>query len=353
MRSFILACCVLLLGLALGPSSPAHATDDDDVDFEHFGELDGALQFDDRPLKEPLSLPAWFKLSFLDLGEDLDEALQAGKRGLLVYLGQKYCPYCKALLTDLDEEETRAYLLSHFDIIGLDIHGDRTVTDLDGTETSERDFATRHRVNLTPTLFFYDDRRRLAFRLRGYYPPYQMRAALRYLAEGYYRKERFADYLARAGEPLRVEGRLHREPFILAPPWMLDRSRIPADGPLLVLFERPRCHACDILHHGPFQDPVVRERLWRLEVEQLPFDAELPVVTPDGKRTTAKAWARELGLFYAPALLFFDEHGREIMRVDSVVQLYRLRNILAYITSGGWKEYPTFQVWRRARGVPH
>jgi len=345
---------VLLLWLLRSASLHAAAVvDDEDADFESFGELEASAEFDDRPLEEPISLPSWFKLSFLELGEDLNEALQAGKRGLIVYFGQKYCAYCKALLSDLSRPDTRAYLRHRFDVIGIDIHGDRTVTDLDGKEYTEREFARRHRINLTPTLLFYDDSRKPVFRLRGYYPLYQMRAALRYLAEGYYRRESFATYLERAGVPLAFEGELNTEPFILAPPWQLDRSRIPAGWPLLVLFERPRCHACDILHNGPFRDPVVRRRLWQLEVEQLPFDSERPVVTPDGRVTTAKAWTRELGLFYAPALLFFDEQGNEIMRVDSVVQLYRLRNILEYITSGGWKEYDTFQEWRRMHGVPH
>ncbi len=351
-RGLLLA---LLLLILLWPAPvPAEPTvDDEDVDFEHFGEIETSAEFDDRPLEEPISLPSWFKLSFLDLGEDLNEALQTGKRGLIVYFGQKYCAYCKALLSDLSRPDTRAYLLYHFDIIGIDIHGDRTVTDIDGREYTEREFSRKYRINLTPTLLFYDAGRKPVFRLRGYYPPYQMRAALRYLAEGYDRKERFADYLERAGVPLAFEGELNTEPFILDPPWQLDRSRIAARWPLLVLFERPRCHACDILHNGPFRDPVVRQRLWQIEVEQLPFDSDRPVVTPGGRVTTAKDWARDLGLFYAPALLFFDEQGREIMRVDSVVQLYRLRNILEYITTGGWKEYDTFQEWRRSHGAPH
>jgi hypothetical protein len=37
------------------------------------------------------------------------------------------------------------------------------------------------------------------------------------------------------------------------------------------------------------------------------------------------------------------------MRVESVVQFYRLRNVLDYILSGGYLEYPTFQRWRASR----
>jgi len=37
--------------------------------------------------------PPWFKQSFLDIREDVDEAATAGKR-LLLYFYQDGCPYC-------------------------------------------------------------------------------------------------------------------------------------------------------------------------------------------------------------------------------------------------------------------
>ena len=70
------------------------------------------------------------------------------------------------------------------------------------------------------------------------------------------------------------------------------------------------------------------------------------MVTPNGRRTTAKEWAREVGLFYTPSILFFDEHGREIIRVDSVVRFYRLRNVLNYVTTRGYLSEPNYQAWR-------
>ena len=33
----------------------------------------GFVKFDDAPLEEPLAFPDWFKLSFLDLREDIEE----------------------------------------------------------------------------------------------------------------------------------------------------------------------------------------------------------------------------------------------------------------------------------------
>ena len=328
---------VLLTGLMAAPAMAA-GLDRDDHDFP---------LFDDEPLDEPLDFPDWFKLSFLDLGEDIQEAAEAGKSGIIVYFGQKYCAYCKQFLDDIGKEDIRAYMDEHFDVIGIDIHGYRMLTDLDGNELVESQFAVREKTNFTPSLVFYDIEGNEALRLRGYYPPYRFRAALEYVADGYYRRESFREYLARADVPLVFEpGDLSDEDFFIPGPYMLDRSRIPGERPLVVFFEQGDCHACDVLHTGPLKDPEIRSRLEQMENVQLSYWADTPVITPSGEHTTAKKWAEEMGLFYTPTLIVFDDDGSEIIRVDSVLQFYRLRNLLDYILSGGYRDYATFQLWR-------
>lgn len=311
-------------------------------------EQDPDLSFDDQPLPEPLTHPAWFKLSFLALREDVQEAADAGKQGLILYFGQKYCPYCKALLEhNFGKADIRRYTREHFDVIGIDIHGDRGVTDLEGREWTERSFSSHLGTVFTPTLLFLDTEGREALRLPGYYPPYTFRAALEYVADGHYRQEDFRSYLARADVPLVFEaGGLNHQDFFAAPPHMLDRSRWPADRPLAVFFEQGDCHACDILHTGPLEQAAIRERLQRMDTVQLDLWGNTAVITPGGKRTTDGEWATELGLFYAPTLLFFDEQGREIIRVDSVTHLLRLQSVLDYILSGDYREQPDYQQWR-------
>ena len=311
----------------------------------------GYVKFNDAPLEEPLAFPDWFKLSFLDLREDVEEVREAGKRGLIVYFGQKYCAYCKQFLeADLEAGDIQAYVREHFDVIGIDIHGDRSVTTMDGSELTESALAIQYETNFTPSVIFFDTSGKAVLRLRGYYPPYRFRAALEYVADAHYKYENFRQFLARADVPLVFEpGDLVEEPYFLPGPYMLDRSRRPAERPLVVFFEQGNCHACDVLHTGPLQDPEITARLEQLETVQLPFWSDIPVITPAGERMTAKTWAAQLGLFYTPTLLFFDRQGGEIMRVDSVVQFYRLRNVLDFILSDGYREYPTFQQWRASR----
>ena len=143
-------------------------------------------------------------------------------------------------------------------------------------------------------------------------------------------------------------GEMNYEDFFSPAPHALDRSRFPGQRPLVVFFEQADCHACDILHSGPLQQADIRERFTKLDAAELNMWRDTPVITPDGQRTTSKQWADKLGLFYTPTLIFFDEQGKEILRVDSVVQFYRLSNVLDYVLSGAYREYPTFQQWRTA-----
>lgn len=305
---------------------------------------------DDTPRLRDIQYPAWFKLSFLDLQEDLDEAIENGKKGIVVYFGQENCAYCEALMeVNFDKEEDIVrYTREHFDVIPIDIWGSREVTDMSGVRSTERDFAEREQTNFTPSLIFYDAQGREALRLRGYYPPYGFRAALEYVVDGYYREESLGDYLARADPPPKFElGGLNTSELFMRPPYALDRSSFPAQQPLAVFFEQQECHACDVLHTGPLGDLETQLLLERFEAVQLDMWSEQPVLTPSGERLTASRWARKLGLFFAPTLVFFDEMGREIIRVDSVVRLYRLRGVLEYILAKGYLDAPSFQRWRQ------
>ncbi len=319
-----------------------------DDDFESFGEVEEALQFDDAPKRRDIEYPDWFKLSFLDLADDLAEAAADDKRGIMVYFGQKHCAYCDALMeVNFGKEDIVAYTRKHFDVIPIDIWGDRELISLDNEVMTEKQFAERERTQFTPSLIFYDSDGDEVFRLRGYYPPYKFRAALEYVADGHYDRERFRDYLERAEVGLTFEPEdLIEEDFFERPPHMLDRSRFRSDRPLLVVFEQGECHACDVLHTEQFQDPIILSRLERMEVVQLDMWAESPLITPAGARTTSRQWAHELGLFHAPTLLFFDELGREIIRLDSVIRFYRLDGVLQYVLDKGYLDQPYFQRWR-------
>lgn len=335
----------LLLALILFVSATANAKDSVD-DFENFEKIQA---FDDEPLGDALEMPDWFKVSFLDLPEDLDEAVKNYKHGLILYFGQTHCAYCKAHLeNNWGQTDIRNYTQQNFDVIHINVRGQQKVIDLDGNEYSEKELAIKYDTNFTPSLVFIDKEGEIALRLRGYRPPYQFRAALEYVSDSHYQTEPFSEYLARA-EPAFSYGKdtLNDNDAFMPPPYALDRTRFPAQRPLLVVFERRNCHACDVLHAGPLSDPRINSLLNQLDVVQLDIQADTPVLTPSGEKTTAQKWVKDLQLSYAPTLMFFDARGREIIRIESVVWFYRLRNVLNYVTAGGYRQFPTFQAWRQ------
>lgn len=305
------------------------------------------FQFDDTPLDDLLQYPEWFKSSFLELDDDLQEAVDAGKTGIVVYFGQKRCAYCKMLMeVNFQTPDIVGYTRKHFDLIPIDIWSPEQLTTPSGESMSEREYAQALGTNFTPSLVFYDADGRIALRLRGYYPPYQFRAALEYVAGGHYLREKFPVYMARGDKTLRFEAAdLVEESFFAPPPHNLDRSHFPAELPLVVFFEQGDCHACDILHTQPLRRKTVRSLFNRFESVQLDIGSDTPIIKPDGTRSTASEWAKELGIFYAPSIVFFDENGKEIIRVDSVVHFFRLRNVLNYIVSRGYLTEPNFLRW--------
>lgn len=337
-RSWLL----LLIGVVLLPifwcnAMASNIEEEDDDDF--------AVMFDDTPVPTGMLYPEWFKLSFLDLGDDLETALEQNRRGLVVYFGQKNCPYCEALIeNNLRKTDIALYAKSHFDFVAIDILGSKPVTDFDGTEWTEKSFAHSRKVNFTPTLLFFDAQKQLAMRLNGYLPPYRFLAALEFVADNHYQRERFADYLQRGDEAkFFSDGDLNQKPYFTPPPYALDRSRFASSQPLMVLFEQGDCHACDVLHSQPLENPGVKRAIAGVEVVQLHTGRDTPVITPDGTRTTSKAWAQQLGIHYTPTLLFYDKKGKEIIRIDSVVGFLRLQTVLEYMLSDKMEAGITFR----------
>ncbi|VAW58234.1 hypothetical protein MNBD_GAMMA11-1244 [hydrothermal vent metagenome] len=312
---------------------------------------DDSLRFDDRPLRENLGLPNWFTLSFLDLNESLKEAIKNGKKGLIIYFGRKNCAYCKTLLeVNWGDPAIEKYTRKHFNVIAIDVTGARTVTDFKGKTWREREYSTHHKTNFTPTLVFYTEKGQQALKLPGYRPRYQFRAALEYVADAHYNRESFRKYMARAEAAMGFGSEeLNEADFFTSPPYNLDRSTPLPDNqqskPLAVFFEHPRCHACDVLYGDTLTNPDIIRQLQKIEVVQLNTQLNTPVITPDGRRITSRQWADELNLAFAPSVLFFDARGKEVLRIESVMRLYRLSNVLRYITGKKYLQYPTFQSW--------
>ncbi len=297
--------------------------------------------------------PEWFKTSFLDLREDVAEARAAGKR-VLLYFYQDGCPYCAKLLRDnLGDRRIADKTRTHFDVIAINMWGDREVTDMDGKVMTEKQFAAANRVMFTPTLVFLDESGRQALRINGYYPPDKFDAALDYVRKKLEKKLSFHDYYARQA-PVKAKGKLHDQPFIIKPPYDLARLMRRSDKPLLVLFEQVQCRACDELHEDIFRRRETLEQIARLQVVRVDmWDDKSRLVTPRGKTTTPARWAAALGVAYAPTMVFFDRDpsGKiiEPIRMEAYLKAFHIQSVMDYVASRGYREQPSFQRFIQAR----
>ena len=299
------------------------------------------------PGSHAIDIPRWFKSSFLDFREDIAEAAKDRKR-MMVYFGQDGCPYCRELMrVNFSQKDIVDKARTHFDVVAVNIWGDREVTWLDRKHYSEKSFAALLKIQFTPTVLFFDEKGNVVLRLNGYHPPHKFALALDYVSGGHDARSTFAEYLVRhAREP--ASGRLHDQPFFMRPPYDFAPTR-EGGRPLAILFEQKDCAACDELHATGFRNKQVSALVGKLDVARLELFGRAPLVTPSGRRSTETEWARELNVSYTPSVVFFDAHGIEVFRIEAYVRPFHLASGFDYVVSGAYRKEPSFQRYIQSR----
>ncbi len=299
------------------------------------------------PGTREIPIPSWFKLSFLDIPDDVKEATAAGRR-VMLYFGQDGCSYClKLMQVDFTQKNIVGMMHQHFDAIAFNIWGSREVTWLDGKTRTEKDLAHFLKIQFTPTLLFLDEKGNVALRVNGYYPPSKFIVALDYVTGHMESRMPFSEYMKKHYRE-HGSGMLHDEPFFVKPPYELKRL---ANGgkPLMVLFEKKDCAACDELHAKTLKDAKTMALITRFSVARLDVESNHALVTPDGSRTTAAQWANALGIAYTPTLAFFDGGAKEVFRIEGYVKPFHFASGLDYVASGAFRNQPDFQKFLETR----
>jgi thioredoxin-related protein len=123
--------------------------------------------------------PNWFKLSFLDLRKDLEEAGTGGKQGVMVLFSIRGCAYCKMMVErSFRDPGIEAVLRRHFDVVHLDIRSDLDLKDPRGRAMTVREFARREGTTFSPSVAFYGLDGHPLLRVVGYQTPERFRATL-------------------------------------------------------------------------------------------------------------------------------------------------------------------------------
>ncbi len=297
--------------------------------------------------------PEWFKESFLDLEEDIADSAEQGKR-LVVYFWQPGCPYCAQLWDDnFAEKDIVDTFRKNFEIIAINMWGNREVVSVGGNDYTEKSFAEALSVAYTPTLFFFDENKKVVLKLQGYVPPENFRLALQYVSQHKEKESNYASFVAanKAHDKNNL-GELHTEPYFTKPVYQLDVGKLSeADKGKYqaVFFEKPHCKNCDLLHQKTLQDKETIKLIKQFKSIQLNRYANTKVVTPAGKHTTAKEWATQLNITYLPAVVFFDPEGKEVMRINAQMRSFHIQSVFDYVLSGAYKTELNFQRYISAR----
>jgi thioredoxin-related protein len=147
----------------------------------------------------------WFLESLLDLNDDLKEANEKGKRFLVMW-ELKGCPYCKKIHEiNLADPAIESFIKDHFEVLQLNIIGQREVTDFDGQRLSEKMFAQKYGVRYTPTFQFFPEKaeglaqkkpaEREVARWQGYMEPKPFAGMFKFVVDRAYEKTSLTDYL--------------------------------------------------------------------------------------------------------------------------------------------------------------
>ena len=292
--------------------------------------------------------PAWFKASFLNLQEDIDEARKSGKRVILMFT-QDGCPYCSALVErNLSQREIEAAMREKFDVIAVNIWGDREVVGLDGKPYTEKSYSAALKIQFTPSLLFFDEAGKTILRLNGYVPPARMQAALDWVGGRQEKTVAFRDFVAAREAPKQASGEMIGEDFFLKNATDLRRRGKPA-RPLAVFFEQKDCPDCEVLHRRVLADPETRELIARFDNVQLDMWSRDLITTPEGKRMTVRDWVRQLGVNYAPGIVLFDHAGKEVIRWESSFRVFHTLGMFDYVASGEYLWEPSFQRFLSAK----
>lgn len=275
-------------------------------------------------------MPDWFKASFLEIQDDIQEAAASNKH-VMLFFHLNNCPYCAKMLDDnFLQEPLKTYIQEHFDVIAINVKGDRQVQYTKDVSFSEKELADDLEVTLTPTITFINPENKTVARLNGYRSPAQFKPVLEYVANQTYKTEALSDYLAKQTSATNYQ--------LQANALFKDlRYLSTIKTPLAVIFESSTCSDCTFLHDTLLKDADIQEELKAFTIVRFAADAAAEITDTIGNKTTPKDWLKQLKLSYQPGMVFFDE-GKEVTRLEGKLYKFHFQQLLNYVSSKAYKE---------------
>ena len=130
----------------------------------------------------------------------------------------------------------------------------------------------------------------------------------------------------------------------MASPYNLARKTAGKSKPIAVFFEQKDCPNCDVLHQKVLGDAETRKLIAEYDAVQLDmWDKSTSITIPEGKVSSARDWAKQLDIKYAPTIVLFSGEGKEIIRTEAFFKQFHTQSFFDYVQSGAYKLQPNFQ----------
>jgi len=273
--------------------------------------------------------PVWFKESFLEIQDDVDEATEAGKH-VILFFQLNGCPYCDRMLTEsFQEEPLTTYIQEHFDTIAINVGGDREIIFNEEVSLIEKDLAELLTVRATPAIVFLNSENKTVVRVNGYRSPERFEQVLHYVKEKAYEQATLAEYL---DKKLQKDIYVLRDNDLFAQ--ITDLSSVA--GPLAVIFEDGSCYDCNELHDNILSRDEVQTELKAFTLVRLDASSDQEIIDVDGSRTTPGEMAAKYAMIYRPGILLFDRKTL-VRRYDSLLFPHHFKEGFRYVSGGHYK----------------
>ena len=287
--------------------------------------------------------PNWFKESFLDIAEDVEEA-QENNKHIMLFMDLDGCPYCTKMLNEnfFAKNKTSDFIKKYFDVININVKGSREIVWDEDTTLTEKQLAQKLKVQYSPTILFFDYDKKVVSRINGYRSAENFKYILEYVQGKHYENMSLTEYankIKKADLYSFKENKIFKE--------IKDLSKI--STPLAVIFEDGSCTQCDYFHNRILKDKDVITELSKFTVVRLDAKSDEEIIDPNGVKTSAKEWVESINLDYRPGILLYD-NNKLISTVDALLYPFHFKELLRYVGEKFYVEYPnTYLDYLRVR----
>jgi thioredoxin-related protein len=288
------------------------------------------------------STPEWFKQSFLDINEDIQEASDTNKH-LMLFMTLKFCPYCTKMIKEnfIKTSKLYPYIKDNFDVVSINIKGSKEVVVNNDLTLTEKGYAQHLKVQYTPTILFFDENNNIIVRINGYRSSENFKYILDYVKYKEYKNMTLTQYIEKVNSKSLYKLKDNKL-FIDK----TDLSKI--NTPLAVIFEDGSCTQCEYLHTNTLKNKDVLEELSKFTIVRYDATSEKEIITPLGKKTTVKKWVKDMGLDYRPGIVLFD-NKKEIARIDALLYSFHFKELFRFVSGGYYTQYHTFLDYLKPR----